>query len=77
MGPQMGTVGKMITGLVVLAYVIVVLCGFFYIAIRLSFLMAPVTVAERRVSRSFAPGSSVGEISGGCLLSFCRSLSRS
>lgn len=49
-GAQMGATGKLITGLVVLAYVIVVLCGFFYIAIRLSFLLGPVTVAEQRVS---------------------------
>jgi hypothetical protein len=47
---QMGGAMKLVTGLVVLAYVIVVLCGFFYIDIRLSFLLGPVTVAEQRLS---------------------------
>ena len=50
LGAQIGGAGKLIIGLVLLAYVIVVLCGFFYIAIRLSFLLAPVTIAEQRVS---------------------------
>ena len=69
-GLQVGTVGKMITGLVVLAYVIVVLCGFFYIAIRLSFLMAPVAVAgATRVPHSCLAARSGKFLADVCYLS--------
>jgi hypothetical protein len=49
-GTQLGTAGRILTGAVAIAFMIAVCCALIYIAVRLSFLMAPVAVAEQRVS---------------------------
>ncbi len=47
---QSGGSNKMIVGLLVFAFAILVICALLYIIVRLSFFLAPVAVAEKRVS---------------------------
>lgn len=49
-GSAKGSGNLMAAGLLVTVFVLVVACTMLYIATRLSFLLAPVTIAERRIS---------------------------
>ncbi len=47
---QTGAQSKLVVGLLVFTLVLFILCAFFYVIVRMSFLLAPVAVAEKRVS---------------------------